>query len=40
MSAHIRVGKAIEVSPQRERGSEVDALLEQIEGSLRQLLGI
>lgn len=40
MAASIRVGPAIEVSPHRERGSEVDPLLEQIEQSLRDLLGI
>ena len=38
MSAHIEVGEAIEVSPERDRGAAVDPVMQKLEDSLREML--
>ena len=38
MTAHIEVGEAIEVSPERDRGAAVDPVMQKLEDSLREML--
>ena len=38
MTAHIEVGEAIEVSPERERGAPVDPAMQKLEDGLREML--